>query len=149
MDCELCKEDGGKVLFRSREWRVVAVGGAEGDAYPGFCRVIWNAHVREMCELSEGHRDELMRAVFAVEATLVRALKPIKMNLASLGNLTPHVHWHVIPRLPGDPAYPKPVWAHTLPQDSQGTAALDTLAHGQPAGMTDWQEQVRRALEAL
>jgi diadenosine tetraphosphate (Ap4A) HIT family hydrolase len=149
MACDLCEGIGGTLLFRAGRWRVVAVDGAEGQAYPGFCRVIWNEHVQEMSDLSQDDCGEFMRAVFAVETALIRALKPIKMNLASLGNLTPHVHWHVIPRLPDDPAFPKPIWAHALTPDSQGTAALDTLAHGQPEGMTDWQEQVRRALEAL
>lgn len=149
MTCDFCEGDGGALLFRAPRWRVVAVEGSEGRAYPGFCRVVWNAHIREMGDLSEGERNELMRAVFAVESALSRALNPVKMNLASLGNLTPHVHWHVIPRLAKDPAFPKPIWAHTLPPDSQLVPALDTLAHGQPEGMTDWQEQVCRALKAL
>jgi diadenosine tetraphosphate (Ap4A) HIT family hydrolase len=123
---------------------VVAVEGEEGHAYPGFCRVIWNTHVREMSELAEDERHELMRAVFAVESALVRALAPVKMNLASLGNLTAHVHWHVIPRLPGDPAFPKPIWAHTLEGQPLGR-----LRNVQTDGMTGWREQVRRALEAL
>jgi diadenosine tetraphosphate (Ap4A) HIT family hydrolase len=33
------------------------------------------------------------------------------MNLASLGNMTPHVHWHVIPRFRDDRHFPTPVWA--------------------------------------
>ncbi len=137
------------MLFRAPRWRVVAVEGPEGRAYPGFCRVIWNAHVREMSDLGAADRAELMQAVFAVESALARSLKPVKMNLASLGNLTPHVHWHVIPRLAGDPAYPKPIWAHVLSQDSPAPAALDRLDRRQTEGMTDWQEQVRRALEAI
>ncbi len=149
MTCELCDGDGGAVLFRAPRWRVVAVEGAEGRAYPGFCRVIWNAHVREMGDLPADEQAELMQAVFAVESALSKALKPVKMNLASLGNLTPHVHWHVVPRLAGDPAFPKPIWAHVLSRDSPEGAALDTLGHGQPEGMTDWQQQVRRALEVL
>ncbi|MBL8520182.1 MAG: HIT family protein [Betaproteobacteria bacterium] len=149
MACDLCDSDGGTLLFRSARWRVVAVDGAEGAAYPGFCRVVWNSHVREMADLAPAERDELMRAVFAVEAALVQALRPVKMNLASLGNLTPHVHWHVIPRLPGDPAFPKPIWAHALEPGSPDGRALGTLAHGHPEGMTEWQEQVRRALEVL
>lgn len=34
-----------------------------------------------------------------------------KMNYALLGNLIPHVHWHVMPRLPDDPAPSDPVWS--------------------------------------
>ena len=38
-------------------------------------------------------------------------MQPDKMNLASLGNMTPHVHWHVIPRFEDDAHFPTPVWA--------------------------------------
>ena len=34
------------------------------------------------------------------------ACEPDKMNLASLGNMTPHVHWHVIPRFRDDRHFP-------------------------------------------
>jgi len=34
-----------------------------------------------------------------------------KMNLASLGNMTPHVHWHVVPRFADDRHFPNPIWA--------------------------------------
>ncbi|MGH6609869.1 MAG: HIT family protein, partial [Burkholderiaceae bacterium] len=37
-------------------------------------------------------------------------LQPTKMNLASLGNMTPHLHWHVIPRFADDLHFPRPVW---------------------------------------
>ncbi len=78
--------------------------------YPGFCRVIWHAHVMEMTDLSEHERDLLMRTVFIVESALRELMQPRKINLASLGNLTPHLHWHVIPRFESDPHFPQTVW---------------------------------------
>jgi diadenosine tetraphosphate (Ap4A) HIT family hydrolase len=149
MTCELCEGDGGTLLFRSGKWRVVAVEGEEGRAWPGFCRVVWNAHVKEMSDLAAAERAELMGAVYAVEAALIGALRPVKMNLASLGNLTPHVHWHIIPRLVGDPTYPKPIWAQAPPPMSQSAPGLGTLGTAQTDGMADWQEQVRRAVRSL
>lgn len=108
MQCELCDEVGGRLLWRGPQWRVVEV--AE-PGYAGFCRVIWNAHVREMTDLSAADRQQLMRVVFAVEAALRELIDPHKVNLASLGNMTPHLHWHVIPRFADDPHFPHPVWA--------------------------------------
>lgn len=78
--------------------------------YPGFCRVIWNSHVREMSDLGEADRMHCMRIVFATERVLRKALNPDKINLASFGNMVPHVHWHVIPRFADDPHFPQPVW---------------------------------------
>jgi diadenosine tetraphosphate (Ap4A) HIT family hydrolase len=78
--------------------------------YPGFCRVIWQAHVREMSDLSAVDRHYLMEIVVAVESLLRRLYSPEKINLASFGNMTPHVHWHVIPRWLDDKHFPQPVW---------------------------------------
>lgn len=41
----------------------------------------------------------------------LKALGPCdKLNVASLGNQVPQLHVHVIARLKGDAAWPKPVW---------------------------------------
>lgn len=82
--------------------------------YPGFCRVILGRHVAEMTDLTPLERARLMDAVFATEAALRELLRPDKINLASLGNSTPHLHWHVIPRFRTDRNFPRSVWAEAL-----------------------------------
>lgn len=106
--CDLCQAVGGELLFRSEKLRVVWV---DEPDYPGFCRVVWHTHVREMTDLSESDRTQFMTAVFATESALRDLMMPDKMNLASLGNVTPHLHWHVIPRFAEDRHFPAPVWA--------------------------------------
>lgn len=108
MNCELCESSGGELLWRNRHCRVVSVADAD---YPGFCRVIWNSHVSEMTDLPVDKRRQLMDVVFAVEQAIRSTLAPDKINLASLGNLTPHLHWHVIPRFADDNHFPSPVWS--------------------------------------
>jgi diadenosine tetraphosphate (Ap4A) HIT family hydrolase len=105
--CDLCQNPGGALLWRDDRLRVVLV--AEPD-YPGFCRVIWNAHVKEITDLRWDDRRHLMAVTFEVEALLRDLLHPDKLNLASLGNMTPHLHWHVIPRWRDDPHFPGPIW---------------------------------------
>jgi diadenosine tetraphosphate (Ap4A) HIT family hydrolase len=105
--CELCEHDGGTLVVSDARLRVVLVDEA---SYPGFTRVIWRDHVREMSELEAGERQHLMDAVIAVELALRKVLAPLKVNLASLGNMTPHLHWHVIPRFADDPHFPHPIW---------------------------------------
>ena len=147
--CELCDGDGGAPIFRTGKWRVVRVTGAEADAYPGFCRVVWNEHIRELTDLSPADRQTFMAAVFAVEAALRASIAPHKVNVASLGNLTPHLHWHVVPRFTDDPAFPKPVWAHILDKrGDQGLAKLDAQSNRRRAANTDWQTALRHALES-
>lgn len=144
--CELCESDGGATIFRAGKWRVVRVTGADGDAFPGFCRVIWNEHIKELTDLCAADRQLFMDIVFQVEAALRASLSPHKMNVASLGNLTPHLHWHVIPRFADDPAFPKPIWAVNLAE----AASLDTLAakHRRGNENGEWEKAVRRALES-
>jgi diadenosine tetraphosphate (Ap4A) HIT family hydrolase len=107
-DCELCTNDGGELLWRDASCRVVLV--VDEAGYPGYCRVVWQRHVAEMSDLDPGERSQLMRVVFEVEAALRDWLRPDKVNLASLGNLVPHLHWHVIPRFRDDPHFPNPIW---------------------------------------
>jgi diadenosine tetraphosphate (Ap4A) HIT family hydrolase len=103
-------------LWQGDDCRVIYV---EEAGYPGFCRVVWQAHVREMTDLSEDDRLRLMEVVFAVESVLREQLEPLKINLASFGNAVPHLHWHVIPRYADDPHFPQPAWGQPLrPLDS-------------------------------
>jgi diadenosine tetraphosphate (Ap4A) HIT family hydrolase len=46
-------------------------------------------------------------------------MNPDKINLASLGNVVPHLHWHVIPRFADDAHFPSPVWAQAQRPSSQ------------------------------
>lgn len=64
-----------------------------------------------MTDLVPAERTRFMNAVFATEAALRELLGPDKINLASLGNVTAHLHWHVIPRYRGDRHFPLPIWA--------------------------------------
>ena len=117
--CALCVQAGGEVLWDDGFARIVLAGEAD---HPGFCRVILNAHKKEMTDLAEAERARLMDLVFIVERALREMLLPDKVNLASLGNMVPHLHWHVIPRFSDDPHFPGSVWgskgrggAHALP----------------------------------
>ncbi|MFZ9149852.1 MAG: HIT family protein [Burkholderiales bacterium] len=120
MNCELCTTSGGTFLWEDPRCRVVQ---ADEPGYPGFCRVIWKSHVREMTDLSLADRLHCMNVVFAVERAMRDALSPAKINLASLGNFVAHIHWHVIPRFTDDPHFPQPVWA-TRQRDNR-TAPLN------------------------
>ena len=105
--CELCANDGGNLLLRNDFLRIVAV---DDPHYPGFCRVILNRHEQEMTDLAPAEQQRLMTAVFAVEGVVRQLCAPDKINLASFGNMVPHVHWHIIPRWRDDRHFPNPVW---------------------------------------
>lgn len=123
--CELCDSVGGELLWQDELCRVVLVADRH---YPGFCRVIWMRHVKEMTDLPPAEREHLMAVVFAVEASVRQLLNPEKINLASLGNMTPHIHWHVIPRWQNDRHFPNPIWGEA--QRDEQPAAPEKLAKG-------------------
>ena len=110
MTCELCDNPGSNILWQDDLCRVILV---DDDDYPGFCRVILNRHVKEMTDLPLQERHRVMEAVFATEEAVREVLQPDKINLASLGNMVPHVHWHVIPRFADDRHFPNPIWGET------------------------------------
>jgi diadenosine tetraphosphate (Ap4A) HIT family hydrolase len=105
--CALCAQDGGALVWHSAKLRVVHV---EEDGFPGYYRVIWNAHVAEFSDLSAEERAECMDAVVCVERALIEHLEPTKVNLAALGNQVPHLHWHVIARFEWDTHFPNAIW---------------------------------------
>ena len=108
--CELCLQSV-RPVYADDKLAVILVDDA---AYPGFCRVIWNEHVKEMSDLSPGDRMLLNDAVWHVELALRDIMAPGKINVASLGNMVPHLHWHVIPRFADDAHFPNPVWTEAV-----------------------------------
>ena len=108
MVCPLCETDGGLLVFRNDALRIIQ---ASETGFPAFYRVVWNRHVAEFSALSPAERDICMNAVVVVEQVLRDQLQPTKINLAALGNVVPHLHWHVVARFEWDSHFPAPAWS--------------------------------------
>lgn len=125
--CVFCDSLGGELIWQDDFCRVVLV---EDAHYIGFCRVILNQHVKEMTDLAPEERARIMNVTFVVEAVLREVLQPEKINLASLGNKTPHIHWHVIPRFKLDTHFPETIWGDaqraSIPQKIESLKSLLT-----------------------
>ena len=135
-DCPLCKASDERLLWSDRHCRVIAV---DDPDYAGYCRVIWHDHVREMSDLPASERRHVMDVVYAVEASLRALMQPDKINLASFGNMVPHLNWHVIPRFRDDRHFPEPVWGRAQREPEarpERTPKHDTLA-----------DRIRRAMQ--
>lgn len=125
--CELCERTGGELLHQAAQFRVVLI---DDDNYPGYCRVIWQDHVKEVTDLPELDRMLLMDVLWQVEQVVREVMQPEKINLASFGNMVPHLHWHVIPRYTDDVHFPQPVWgqAQRSPQSASLLGRRERLA---------------------
>lgn len=121
--CPLCETDGGLLVFRDQQLRIIQ---ASEAGFPAFYRVVWTPHVAEFSDLTPPERGSCMQAVVVVEQILRSQLHPTKINLAALGNAVPHLHWHVIARFDWDSHFPAPVWAAA--QRAPDTEKLALLA---------------------
>ncbi len=137
--CALCEVDGGLLVFRGAKLRVIQ---ANEAGFPAFYRVVWNAHVAEFSDLAAVDREDCMNAVAQVETILRAELKPAKINLAALGNMVPHLHWHVIARFDWDSHFPAPVWAS--PQRQVDAARLAVLT----ARISDVDRRIAGAMQS-
>ena len=121
-DCVLCQEPGGQPIWQGENLRLIR---ADEAGFPAFYRIVWNTHVAEFSDLSAAQRQHCMEAVALVEQVLRQQLQPTKINLATLGNVVPHLHWHIIARYDWDSHFPAPVWASAQrPRDSAREAAV-------------------------
>ena len=126
MTCPLCSPEYEHLLWQDALCRVILVEDAD---YPGFCRVILNRHVKEMTDLDDIERLRLMEVVFGVEEAVRKVVQPDKINLASLGNVVPHLHWHVIPRYAEDRHFPNPIWGEVRRSDAIQVSPPDLAQH--------------------
>jgi diadenosine tetraphosphate (Ap4A) HIT family hydrolase len=79
--------------------------------FPGWSILVLRRHATELFELERDERARLIENVNEVAWALKQAFDARKVNYALLGNAEPHIHWHLIPRLSGDPAPREPVFA--------------------------------------
>jgi diadenosine tetraphosphate (Ap4A) HIT family hydrolase len=123
--CPLCDAAGGRVVYETTDFRVVH---ADEAGFPAFYRVVWADHVAEFSDLDAAGRARCMAVVATVERVLREQLAPTKINLAALGNMVAHLHWHVIARFEHDSHFPAPVWAEARrPRDAAREAAVAAL----------------------
>jgi diadenosine tetraphosphate (Ap4A) HIT family hydrolase len=66
--------------------------------------------VREVFDLDESLRNRHLAEMAEVAAAVNEAFQPRKLNLESLGNGVPHLHWWVTPRYETDPRPRGPIW---------------------------------------
>jgi|TARA_B110000037_G_C17091644_1_gene494250 diadenosine tetraphosphate (Ap4A) HIT family hydrolase len=114
ISCDLCSTQKYPLIWSNNLIRVLLINDYD---YPGYCRVDLIEHVKEMGDLDDDIRNKIMEVIFKVEKFINTYLKPDKINLASLGNITPHVHWHIIPRYFNDKHFPESIWSEKKNSD--------------------------------
>ena len=110
-DCPMCTKWRAEPELRIVELTRCYVLLNRDQFFPGYTFVFTKDHVTELFHLDRQARAEVLEEVTAVAAALYNLFKPAKMNYELLGNMVPHMHWHLVPRFASDPLWPRPIWA--------------------------------------
>ena len=102
------------VIYKNTLYHIILV---DDHNYPCFLRLILNEHVVELTDLTNESAHLVFNALYKIEKIMRLIVKPDKINIASLGNVTPHLHWHIIPRFYNDKHFPNPVWGNVMNQN--------------------------------
>jgi diadenosine tetraphosphate (Ap4A) HIT family hydrolase len=105
--------------------------------YPWLLLVPRRPGLREIHELTEPERRQLIEEIAAAGRALQMETGAAKINIGALGNLVPQLHVHVVARSAGDPAWPGPVWGQGRPEPYP------------PEALAAWLARLRRALAGL
>jgi len=97
------------------------------QGFRGRCLVTLREHHTELFQLTPAMRTAFLEDVSRVAEAISSALHPIKINYELLGNLVPHMHWHIIPRFLEDGVYPRPIWASEVSRRILPPAERDAL----------------------
>lgn len=79
--------------------------------FPGYCLLFSKSHQTELFHLDKTVRLGMMEEVNRAAAALAACFNPDKLNYELLGNMVPHIHWHLVPRFRHDPLWPRPIWS--------------------------------------
>ena len=91
-----------------------------GDSqfFRGYCLLLCRETAADLEELAPDFRQQFLADMAKLSAAVARVTGAHKMNLESLGNMVPHLHWHVFPRQLSEAEPLKPVWL-VMPQGDE------------------------------
>ena len=78
--------------------------------FPWLILVPRVAGMRDLIDLAKTEQRVLLDEIELCARALRELYAPLKLNIASLGNVVAQLHVHVIARHARDAAWPKPVW---------------------------------------
>lgn len=112
--CQLCERENYQqnIIYETENFVILFV--LEQNFYP-LLRIICKNHYKELSDLPEFLQQELFALINKCEKIFLQTTaispKPDKINIASLGNYVPHLHFHVIARWQNDLHFPDSIWS--------------------------------------
>jgi len=114
MGCGICEtvesirrgEHAGLIAELSETYAVLG----ENQGLRGWCVLLLKEHREHLSELDSARQCRIFADVVRVAGAVREVVRPRRINYECLGNVAPHIHWHVIPRHEDDPEPRAPVW---------------------------------------
>jgi diadenosine tetraphosphate (Ap4A) HIT family hydrolase len=150
-DCPFCRKLADLAALPEHEvvWRFphsVALLGP-WQFFHGYCILVSRTHACELGELAPDVRRAYLDEMCLMARAIEQTVRPRKMNYELLGNLVPHLHWHLFPRSAADPDALRPVWL-ALDRAERDAELRRRLETG-PQTPAQTARALRRTLQAL
>lgn len=130
-----------RIAATSREWMVVGstfqLRLVDDSRWPWLLLMPMVPGAVEIDDLGVEMAGIAMRRAAQAGRALRAATGRTKTNIATIGNVVPQLHIHVVARAEGDPAWPAPVWGHGEAVPYTADEAADLRARFDAA----WKEQ--------
>jgi len=92
----------------------------DNSNYPWLILVPMKNNIIEITDFEQTDYDLFNSEIRKVAKILQNEFKPDKLNIATIGNVVPQMHVHIIARFKNDTLFPKTVWgSQFLPYDEE------------------------------
>ncbi|PQV63673.1 Diadenosine tetraphosphate (Ap4A) hydrolase [Abditibacterium utsteinense] len=104
-----------------------------GDSqfFRGYTVFLCKKPAPDLEDLPPEFRFQFLREMSLVSAAVSKVIKPQKMNVESLGNMVPHLHFHLFPRRLSESEPTKPVWLCAPQGEEAEKWAFDAARDGE------------------
>jgi len=100
----------------------------DNSNYPWLILVPMKNNIIEITDFEQTDYDLFNSEIRKVAKILQNEFKPDKLNIATIGNVVPQMHVHIIARFKNDTLFPKTVWgSQFLPYDEESLKAIKDI----------------------
>jgi len=89
-----------------------------------WLKIFTRAVRKEFSECTLDEKRMIWSLLDIIEREMLEYYRPEKINIASFGNMLPHVHWHITARFKEDSYFPEPMWG---PKQREGKLDLPSF----------------------
>lgn len=98
---------------------------SDAQGYAGWSVLLLKTHEEHLDRLPPERQQRLAADLARVAAAVRAVFAPRRINYECLGNVQPHVHWHVIPRHADDPQPDAAVWVRPAAERERRASVVE------------------------